>query len=298
MRVHIEGFLPRPDNAISRVLTALKTYMPKKYGLVDGKENADLVVVCAYGHRRHLKYYTEKLLAQKKKYAVVQLCLRSTPNPKTKDWIPIWEKAELVWSYLNLPELCKEDGNKSSTDSVLDKAKFNFYYAPLGVDSKIFKETKSRRKFIIANTGTGSRSSDECKNEVISAARTLGKNTFQLGYGERSDVAYSNGMDDKMLAYYYSHCEFVSGLRKIEGFELPVIEGLLCGARPICFDRPDSRHWFDKLAEFIPEDDNITDNVRKILQKRAKPVTDKEKKYVKSHFNWKKICKGFWRSLP
>lgn len=262
--------------------------MPKKYELVDGKENADLVVVCAYGHRRHLKYYTERLLAQKKKYAVVQLCLKSTPNPKTEDWISIWDKAELVWSYYDLPKLCKEDKNK---------AKFNFYYAPLGVDSKTFKETKSRRKFIIANTGTGSRFSDECKNEVISAARTLGKNIFQLGYGPRSDVAYSNGMDDKMLANYYSHCEFVSGLHRIEGFELPVIEGLLCGARPICFDRPDARHWFGKLAEFIPEDNNVSESIRKLFVKRAKPVSEKEKKYVRTHFNWKTITKGFWKRL-
>lgn len=286
MKVYVENFLP--DSAITRILVALKRYMPQEHELANSKKGADFVIVCAYGHRRKIKYYTERLLAQNKKYAVIQLSIRSTPNPKTEDWIPIWRKAELVWSYLNLPELCNEDGVE---------ANFNFYYAPLGVDAKIFKETKSKRKFIIAGTGTGSQSSQECKNEVISAARTLGKNIFQLGYGIRSDVAYSNGMDDKMLAYYYSHCEFVSGLHRVEGFELPVIEGLLCGARPICFDRPHYRHWFDKLAEFIPEDGNITDNVRKILQKGAKPVTDKEKEYVKSHFDWKTICKGFWLNL-
>lgn len=289
MRVHVEGFLPRPDNAISRVITALKRYMPKKYELVDGKENADLVVVCAYGHRRHLKYYTERLLAQKKKYAVVQLCLRSTPNPKTEDWISIWKKAQLVWSYYDLPKLCKEDKNKS---------KFNFYYAPLGADAKVFKETLHWRKFIIAGTGSGSRFSDECKNEVISAAKNVARNVFQLGYGPRyENVAYSNGMDDDLLARYYSQCEFVSGLRKIEGFELPVIEGLLCGARPICFDRPDARHWFGKLAEFIPEDNNVSESIRKLFVKRAKPVSAKEKKYVKIHFDWEKICKGFWQNL-
>lgn len=286
MKVFAEA--DRADFAIHRVVNAIKKYAPSGVEFVKSEDEADLVILYVYGFRRRTKYYIDRLHEKEKKHAIIQLSIRSTPNPKTEDWIPIWEKAELVWSYLNLPELCNEDGIK---------ANFNFYYAPLGVDSKIFKETKSRRKFIIANTGTGSRFSDECKNEVISAARTLGKNIFQLGYGPRSDVAYSNGMDDKMLANYYSRCEFVSGLHKVEGFELPVIEGLLCGARPICFDRPHYRHWFDKLAEFIPEDDNITDNVRKIFQKGAKPVTDKEKKYVKNHFNWEKIIEGFWQTL-
>lgn len=289
MKVHVEGFLPRPDNAISRVVTALKKYMPKKHELVDGKENADLVIVCAYGHRRSLKYYTERLLAHKKKYAVVQLCLRSTSNPNTQDWISIWEKAQLVWSYYDLPKLCREDKNK---------AKFNFYYAPLGVDATVFKETPHWRKFVIAGTGTGSRFSDECKNEVISAAKIVGKNVFQLGFGPRvGNVAYSNGMDDELLATYYSQCEFVSGLRKIEGFELPVIEGLLCGARPICFDTSHFRHWFGKLAQFIPEDNNVSENIHKLFVKGAKPVSEKEKRYVKTHFDWEKIIKGFWQRL-
>lgn len=289
LRVHIEGFCPLPDKAISRVVTALRRYIPKKYELVYGEQNADLVVVCAYGHRRSLKYYTEKLLAQKKKYSVIQLCLRSTPNPKTEDWIPIWEKAQLVWSYYDLPKLCKEDKNK---------ARFNFYYGPLGLDSEVFKETPHRRKFIIAGTGTGSRFSDECKNEVISAAKEIGKSVFQLGYGARSgNVAYSNGMEDELLARYYSQCEFVSGLHRIEGFELPVIEGLLCGARPICFDTSHFRHWFGKLAEFIPEDNNVSESIRKLFVKGAKPVSEKEKKYVKTHFNWKTITKEFWKRL-
>lgn len=286
MKVFAEA--DRADFAIHRVVNAIKKYAPSAVEFTGIEKTADLVILYAYGHRRHTKYHVDRLREKGKRSAIIQLSIRSTPNPNTKDWIYIWRKAELVWSYLNLPKLCKEDGNK---------ANFDFYYAPLGVDSKIFKETKSRRKFIIANTGTGSRSSNECKNEVISAARTLGKNIFQLGYGPRSDVAYSNGMDDKMLANYYSRCEFVSGLRRVEGFELPVIEGLLCGARPICFDRPHYRHWFDKLAEFIPEDNNVSESIRKLFVKGTKPVSEEEKKYVKTHFNWKTITKGFWKRL-
>lgn len=287
MRVYVENFLP--DSAITRIADALKKYLPHEDELVNGKDDADFVVVCAYGHRRSMKYYTERLLAQNKKYAMIQLSIRSTPNPRTYEWLPIWKKAELVWSYYNLPELCKEDGNS---------ANFNFYYAPLGVDSEVFKETKSERNFLIASTGSGRRWNKECKNEIHLAASGLGRKIFQLGTGENTDtITYSNNMDDATLAKYYSQCEFVSGLRRVEGFELPVIEGLLCGAKPICFDRTHYRHWFDKLAEFIPEDGNISQNIRKIFNTRVNSVSNQEKEYVKTHFNWKTIAGGFWGKL-
>ncbi|HET7099048.1 MAG TPA: hypothetical protein VFI61_02350 [Patescibacteria group bacterium] len=286
MKVYSES--SRDDIAISRIINAVKKYAPDGVEFVKGDEEADLIILYVYGFRRHTRYNTERLHKAGKKYAIVQLCVRSTPNPKTEDWLPIWEKAEVVWSYYDLPELCREDGNPTN---------FNFYYAPLGVDSAVFKETKSERKFIVASTGSGSRFSLECKNEVISAASGLGT-IFQLGVGEdSSSISYSNNMDDSALATYYSQCKFVSGLHKIEGFELPVIEGILCGARPICFDTPNFRHWFDGLAEFIPQDRNISENIRGIFTKGAKQVSDDEKVYVKNHFDWKAITGGFWKML-
>jgi len=285
MKIYVENFFSY--SAINRISDAFKKYIPPEHHLVDSKDAADFIFVNAYGHRRNIQKYTASLLAQNKKYAIIQLSVRSTSNPGTKDWLPIWEKAELVWSYYDLPELCKEDNAGVN---------FNFYRAPLGVDSEVFKEIKSKRNFLIASTGSGRAWNKECKNEILLAADGLGKKVFQLGSGENTDtITYSNDMDDKTLAKYYSQCEFVSGLRKIEGFELPVIEGLLCGARPICFDKPDFRYWFDGLAEFIPEDYiKITENVRSVFQKGARPVTDTEKEYVKTHFDWNKICKEFW----
>lgn len=287
MRVFAEP--DRADFAIHRVVNAIKKYAPSVVEFVETEKAADLVILYAYGFRRHTKYHIDRLREKGKKSAIIQLSIKSTPNPKTKDWIYIWRKAELVWSYLNLSELCNEEGVE---------ANFNFYYAPLGVDAEVFKETKSKRKFIIAGTGTGRRHSNECKNEIISAANSLGKKVFQLGNGESSKtIIYSNRMDDKKLTKYLSLCEFVSGLHRVEGFELPVIEGLLCGARPICFDQPHYRAWFNDFAEFIPEDENVVKSVGKIFMKGARPVTDKEKKYVENHFNWEAITKGFWNRL-
>jgi hypothetical protein len=284
MKIFVEDFLQ--NIAIQRISSALNKYPPLGHEIVMNKEDADFVVVIAYGQRRYMEEYTRELLKQNKKYSIIQLSLRGTSNPNTNDWIPIWEKAESVWSYYNLPALCKEDGIP---------IKFNFYHAPLGVDADVFKETSLPRKFIIANTGSGKAWNKECKNEGILAAN--GKPVFQMGVGENSDtITFSNLVDDYELAKYYSQCQFVSGLRRIEGFELPVIEGLLCGARPIVFDRPHYRDWFDGLAEFIPEDyPKITDELREVFKKGARPVTDSEKEYVKTHFNWEDLCDKFWQ---
>ncbi len=287
MKIYVENFLQ--DSAIQRISDAIKKYLPKEYVWVDSVEEADFVVVMSYGHRRYIAKFTESLIAQNKKYAVIQLNLKITSNPGPKDWLPIWEKAELVWSYFDLPELCREDGAPVN---------FNFFYAPLGVENQVFKETKSKRIFLIASTGSGRPWNKECKNEVLLAAKNVGGKVFQMGQGENTDtITYSNGMDDQTLAKYYSQCEFVSGLRRIEGFELPVIEGLLCGARPICFDKPHYRHWFEGLAEFIPEDDKKELSLQRLFTKGARPVAEHEKEYVKSHFNWEVILKKFWNAV-
>jgi len=277
------------DNAISRVAKAVAENTPPSVQLVSSEDEADLVIIYAYAHRRSNKYRSEHLLDRGKKYAIIQFSVRSTPNPLTADWLSIWERAELVWSYYDLEAMCKEDGNVTN---------FNFYRAPLGVDTKIFCETPSARRFVVAGTGTGRGWNKECKNEIVKAAGMIGKPVFQLGFGENTEnITYSNGMDDATLAKHYSQCEFVSGLRRIEGFELPVLEGLMCGARPIVFDKPHYRDWFEDLAEFIPEDDQRVENLLKIFLKGAKPVTEKEKEYVRKNFDWAKICKEFWRRL-
>ena len=287
MKVFAEA--DRDDFAIKRVANAVKKYSPKKIEFVETEDQADLVILYVFGLRRHVRYHTERLLKKGKKYAIAQLCIRSTPNPVTTDWNSIWESAKVVWSYYDLKRLCKEDKNP---------VKFNFYYAPLGVDATIFMHNPIRHKFLIAGTGSGNRYSRECKLEVIQAAEEAGGNVFQLGSGERGPhIAYSNGMPDEMLAAYYNRCDFVSGLHRIEGFELPVLEGLLCGARPICFDLPCYRRWFGSLVEYIPEDLNVVENLYKIFIKGPRPVTEKEMRLVKRRFNWKKIVRGLWKSI-
>jgi glycosyltransferase involved in cell wall biosynthesis len=92
---------------------------------------------------------------------------------------------------------------------------------------------------------------------------------------------------------------YTSCLRRKDGFELPAVEGLLCNSRPIVYDAPRYRQWFDGLAEFIPEEDpeKVINNLVRLFQKSYKPVTEEERNETLKRFNWETIIKGFWNRV-
>jgi hypothetical protein len=285
MKVYLSH--PIPDSiAIDRVLAALAEYAPRDIEIIPEITSADLVIFNINGRHDQFTRKINDLTNRGKAYAVIQYVLRGSRNTSTADWLPLWNKAKLVFSYYDLKALCKEDG--ISPD-------FNFYHAPLGVDP-VFKETPSAKKYIIATSGNGYLT--ESARECILAANAVNKPVFHIGPAitDRSGVDFSQGINDSELAKKYSACQFVSGLRRCEGFELPVIEGLMCGARPICFDRPHYRKWFNEWAIFIKEESRpqVIDSLIKVFQTDPKPVSATEKNAVKKIFNWETIIKRFW----
>lgn len=274
------------SRGLNRIAVALKQQAPTSVKLVDSKDKADLIIFYINGRRVQTKTEIDHLVQQGKKYAIIQICVRSTKNPSTADWLPLWQGASVVWSYYDLPAWCAKD--KVSPD-------FNFYHAPLGID-KAFRVYPTKKKYIIATSGLGYLT--ESARECILAAITVGKRVFHVGpmITNRPEVDFSNGMTDTELAKNYSVCEFVSGLRRTEGFELPVIEGLVCGARPIVFDQPHYRHWFNDFALFIPEGnrDEVIKSLVKIFKKKPKLVRQSEIKEARRRFDWEKITSGFW----
>lgn len=277
------------DRAVTRISKALKKFAPDNFLFVDTKEEADLVVLFINGRHTSFANEIEDLTSQGKGVAAVQISIRSTRNPSTKDWLPIWEKANLIWSYYDLKDLCREDNTPTN---------FNFYHAPLGVD-EVFKEYPTIKEYIIATSGLGY--STESVRECILAADAIGGRVFHVGprVTNRTNVDFSDGMNDVNLAQKYSACTFVSGLRRKEGFELPVIEGLVCGARPIVFDAPHYRQWFDGLAIFIPEGgrESVVESLTKIFRKNQWPVSEVEIVEAKKRFAWEEIVKGFWERI-
>ena len=108
---------PKLSQAMHRVGAALQAHLPPGHHVVDTPEQADLEVLHVIGYkdaRRDL----ERLDAAKRKFAVIQYCLKSTSHPNPVDWFDLWRDATCVWSYYDLRYL------HGST----------IYHAPLGID--------------------------------------------------------------------------------------------------------------------------------------------------------------------
>jgi glycosyltransferase involved in cell wall biosynthesis len=70
-----------------------------------------------------------------------------------------------------------------------------------------------------------------------------------------ASVHLIDGVSDGELRWLYTNCEFLMAPSSIEGFGLPVVEGLVCGCRVVCSDIPsfreiggDACHYFDLHA--------------------------------------------------
>ena len=285
MKVHVTQ--PPESRGIERVARALIRFVPSHLNLVSDWRNADLVVLHVIGRQDAVYRQAERLRMHGKRYAVIQYCVRSTMRPNTSGWVELWENAALVWSYYDLPALCAADGTI---------ADFPFYHAPLGADAAVFRiMNRETRPLIIATSGLSWLS--ESVKEATRAAWAMGRRTFHIGPNlKRSGIFYSDGIDDRALAMALNRCEFVAGLRRTEGFELPAVEGLLCGARPICFDRPHYRQWYEPWAVFIPEGsrEEVFSALVSVFEGRARSVSNGERRHAAAFFDWRVIVRGFW----
>lgn len=288
------------SRAMDRIVNKLVTYSPGHISIVDTIEAADLVILHVIGFPE-TEQSVKRLKALGKKYAIIQYCLRTTQNPNTADWVPIWADAELVWSYYDLHKLCEEDGVKFPEKPV-------FLYAPLGVDEGVFNSgfvpTKHHYKVLTTGTLAPFEAID-----LVNQALEPGDVQCHIGHLEMKPetfndqvVEYFEGISDIRLAQLYRQTEFVCGLRRVEGFELPAAEGLLCGAIPILFDKPHYREWYGDLgAVFIEEgsDEHIVEQLREVFRNGANFYRDKILlANAKERFNWQSICSVFWDHLP
>jgi hypothetical protein len=275
------------DRAMKRVSEALKRSAPSCVTWV-GPEQARLTILHVNGR---VEQFTEQagLIKKTGKYAVIQYAVRSTQKPRTDAWLRLWAGAKLVWSYYNLKELLLEDALQ---------VEFPFYHSALGVDPAVFYPRGTDRTFGIVTTGQSWLT--ESVKECARAAWANGKTVAHLGPNlRRSGVVCHTDVSDEVVAGLYSSAEYVSGLRRVEGFELPAAEGLLCGARPIVFNRPHYRTWYDGLAIFVPElsRPEVTDWLQDTLSRKPVPVSQAEIDEGAARFNWPRICRGFWERV-
>lgn len=277
---------------MTRVENALKNRLPVGAVLSLFSSKADVIVIHVIGYPETVEAVdTCRRLGQQ--YILIQYCMRSTQKPNIKDWLPLWRDALVVWSYYDLAALAREDGVD------LDSENVNVYESPLGVDAAFAKERTREysRRFVIATSGYVAAS--ECVEEAAGAVEMLGGQSFHLGpkfENLKSHVVFGHGLLDEELALVYSRCQFVAGLRRCEGFEMPAAEGLLCGARPILFDRPHYRRWYSRWGRFIPETgfNDVRSALYEEFRRGPGEITAEELHEARQLFNWDTIVRGLW----
>lgn len=260
---------------LHRVARMLAKFAPAGVEIVPAIPLADLVVchVIGWAHWEELR-----AAIGDRRYAIIQYCLRTTERP-AQDWWPVWKRAEAVWSYYDLLRGSPVD--------------FPFYRAPLGIDPA-FTPCGCAKPYLVGTSGYVD--GMEAIGEWATVAHGAGRKQFHLGPDLHlpGNVTYANGLTDASLALSWGKCQYVSGLRRTEGFELPAYEGLACGARPVMFDREDAWHWLGEHAEYIPEDDQVVASLSQLVTRPYRPVTTDEIAWARETFDWGRIVRGFW----
>jgi hypothetical protein len=256
---------------------------------MDGEADADLVVLLVNGMRDHWQAVADRCVARGQRYVVIQIALRTTRHPNTEQWRDMWRKAALVWTYYPLEQWIKDDGGVP-----ID---FPLYRSPLGVDASVFTPEPAVARDILVCT-SGFRRNQEGVMECDDAAHALSGTVFQLGptFPMNANTIFQSGITDDGLAAMYRRCRFVSGLRRHEGFELPAAEGLLCGARPVMYDKPHYRDWFGDWADYVPERDanTVTRDLVALFQTGGRYVSAEERASAAKLFDWERIVRCFW----
>ena len=293
MRVRIEP-AEQKDRGVNRIRNALIKYAPSDLKFTDDPLDFDIDLLVMNVNGRCGR--TKRRIAKAKSYgvdiAVMQIALKSTRNPSVVDWRPIWDQSKLIWSYYNLTQWAIDEGVEPTFAD-------RFYRAPLGADSDVFKPTGAEKKYLALSVSHTYLS--ESTREVIKAVEIVGGKVAHLGPFIGVDwVDNYQNITDEELADLYSSCYYVSGLRRVEGQDMPAAEGLLCGARPIVFDRPDQADWYGEFSIVLPETnrDQIVNDLELLFYYSPTPKVEQwEIEKAKDIFSWRKFSEGFWSCL-
>lgn len=294
---------PQYSQGIHRIVRAIKAHAPADAGIefVERIEEADFRILHVIGWGSipwaNPCYPEHSDPFEAMPYAVMQYCVRTSENPSAGLWWDqVWKRARVVCSYYDLARYLADDRSVGASEAF----GYPFYFAPLGVDASTFRRRGPVRKRFTFGT-SGYVAETEGVPEVYAAVTRRGGELFHLGprlfAGE--GVTFANGISDAMLAQLWSQCLYVAGLRRVEGFELPAAEGLLCGARPVMFDAPHYRDHFGDLAEYVPEVEpsELIEHLSAILARPYRAVTDVEIARAREIFNWPTIIRGLWERI-
>ncbi len=272
------------SRAMVRVARALSKNRPHNVSIAANINDADLAVLHVISP--DAVSYATNLAQRGINYAVIQYCLGLGHPPEI--WHGMWNSAEVVWSYYDLEQLADYQGD-------------NFYHAPLGVDDVFINhESQGTVRNRVITTGYVSGPFAEPIEEVWIAASRAGVEAIHIGPSIVKGITdYPPNWRaitpiDTELAELYSTSRWVSGMRHVEGFELPAAEGLARGCRPIVFDQPTMRQWYGDRVEYVEEcsGEELIGKLQDIfvvgVEQGSRDI---------GVFDWKVICGGFWARI-
>lgn len=294
MKVFVNPLPASLSQGIHRVGRAMLQFLPDGWTATDDLDEADFAVFHVIGWGS-LEGVVGKYLSTGRPYGVVQYVLRTTEDASAERWYrELWHRAAVVWSYYDLARFCAEGGWYS-----YDRTKF--FFAPMGVDETVFTQVRqlgepNRRPYSILTSGYIAET--EGVLECAQATARLGHTQFHLGPPMKlgAHVHCTSGLTDVQLAACYRACRYVAGLRRIEGFEMPALEGLLCGARPILFDAPHYRDWFGDHGVYVPEvpPEELVPHLELILQGTPVPINTADHAELVARFSWRTLIANWW----
>jgi glycosyltransferase involved in cell wall biosynthesis len=103
----------------------------------------------------------------------------------------------------------------------------------------------------------------------------------------QAKVKLMDGVTDGELRWLYENCELLMVPSSMEGFGLPVVEGLFCGSRVVCSDIPtfrevgeDACHYFDPHAESVSS--AMVEAICNALTQPARPAKRLERFFLEN----------------
>lgn len=271
MRVYYEIHPSTLGRVMYRIRDALMARKPT--GVLRARGEADVQVIDVIGPG------ALEFLGRGREYVIMQHCW-TTSWRGIDFWKPIWDKARLVVSYHDLP---------------YDR----YLRIPWGADFEFFRAQERVVKYGVMTTGYDEY--QEAIVEPIAASNRFGWPGVQVGNPlseRRLWVDHRSDVSDDEMRRLYSQSAWVAAMRWGEGFELPAVEGLACGARPICFDTPGYRHWFGDHAVYVEERrEGLVDRIAEAMGSGPRPVSAEERTELEQTFGWNVIAKKFWEAV-
>jgi glycosyltransferase involved in cell wall biosynthesis len=281
VKVYYERMVQNLWNADNEI--GFKTYAPVKYEFTNDPSNVDFQII-------DITRLSDANYIKCKNYIVFFHCFGEWSEEPAMAFEKIFDDAMLVYSHLDLSAFYPH--------LPADK----FMRGPWGVQPDLWYKEEGLTNDMFQILCTGEIAVTEGIREGVMACDAMKVKLLHVGtdfkYRNPSYVN-KNKLAQNEMREAYNVSRFVSALRRVEGFEKPAIEGLLCGARPVCFDTALYRYWYGDLACYVREgtEEETLDDLVRVFQREYRPIEADEAERAIKKFAWYYVATNFWNRV-